>query len=148
MSKNHPKIYTKRPNGGYGNKQRDLALIKTWPRYWQKGRVKRRQNSLHVYPRLKFINQVLLNVFQILMSNEKAWKEIWKRLKEKIFYAKVGPLCWGCVLLGHILKLAQKFNTVLIQFLKKLTRSTLEKFENLWKAKYWPSKLTLLLLKC
>ena len=53
MSKNHPKIYMKLPNGGYGNKQRDLALLKTSPRYWQKGRVKRRQNSLHVYPRLK-----------------------------------------------------------------------------------------------
>ena len=41
MSKNHPKIYTKPPNGGYGNKQRDLVLLKTWLRYWQKGRVKR-----------------------------------------------------------------------------------------------------------
>ena len=51
MSKNHPKIYTKHPNGGYGDKQRDLALLNTWPRYWQKGRVKRRQNSLQVYPR-------------------------------------------------------------------------------------------------
>ena len=29
MSKNHPKIYTKPPNGGYGNEQRDLALLKT-----------------------------------------------------------------------------------------------------------------------
>ena len=29
MSKNHPKIYTKPPNGSYGNKQRDLALLKT-----------------------------------------------------------------------------------------------------------------------
>ena len=28
VSKNHPKIYTKPPNGGYGNKQRDLALRK------------------------------------------------------------------------------------------------------------------------
>ena len=27
MSKTHPKIYTKPPNGGYGNKQRDLALL-------------------------------------------------------------------------------------------------------------------------
>ena len=53
MSKYHPKIYTKPPNGGYGNKQRDLALLKTWPRYWQKGRVKRCQNSLQVDPRLK-----------------------------------------------------------------------------------------------
>ena len=26
MSKSHPKIYTKPPKGGYGNKQRDLAL--------------------------------------------------------------------------------------------------------------------------
>ena len=52
MSKNHSKIYKKPPNGGYGNKQEVLALLKTWPRYWQKSRVKRRQNSLHVYPRL------------------------------------------------------------------------------------------------
>ena len=29
-----------------------LALFETWPRYWQKGRVKRRQNSLHVNLRL------------------------------------------------------------------------------------------------
>ena len=26
MSKNHPNIYTKLPDGGYGNKHRDLAL--------------------------------------------------------------------------------------------------------------------------
>ena len=61
MSKNHPKIYTKPPNGGYGNKQRDLALLKTWPRYWQKGRVKPRQNSLHVYPRLNWPIAFLTN---------------------------------------------------------------------------------------
>ena len=53
VQKNHPKIYTKPPNGGYGYKHRDLALLETWPRYWQKGRVKGRQNNLHVYPRLK-----------------------------------------------------------------------------------------------
>ena len=47
MSKNHPKIYTKRKT-----EVMDLALLKTWPRYWHKGRVKRHQNSLHVYPRL------------------------------------------------------------------------------------------------
>ena len=29
MFKNHPNIYTKPPNGGYGNEQRDLALLKT-----------------------------------------------------------------------------------------------------------------------
>ena len=51
--KNHPKIYTKLPNSGQCNKHRDLASLETWPRYWQKGRVKRRENSLHVYPRLK-----------------------------------------------------------------------------------------------
>ena len=45
MSKNHPNIYTKLPNGGYGNKQRDLALLETWLRYWQKGSVKRRENT-------------------------------------------------------------------------------------------------------
>ena len=64
MSKNHPKIYAKPPNGGYGNKQRELVLLKTWPRYWHKGRVKRRQNSPHVYPRLNIAN-TLLNLFSI-----------------------------------------------------------------------------------
>ena len=29
MPKNHPKIYTKPPNGGYGYKHRDFALLKT-----------------------------------------------------------------------------------------------------------------------
>ena len=29
MPKNHPKIYTKLPNGGYGYKHRDLALLET-----------------------------------------------------------------------------------------------------------------------
>ena len=53
MFKNHQKIYTKPPNGGYGNKHRDLSLLETWPRYWQKGRIKGRPNSLHVFPRLK-----------------------------------------------------------------------------------------------
>ena len=55
MPKNHPKTYTKSPNSGSCNKQRDLALLETWPIYWQKGRVKRRQNSLHVYPRLNLV---------------------------------------------------------------------------------------------
>ena len=32
---------------------RDLALLETRPRYWQRGRVQPRQNSLHVHPRLK-----------------------------------------------------------------------------------------------
>ena len=45
MYKNHSKIYTKPPNGGYGNKQRSLALLETLLRYWQKGRVKRRENT-------------------------------------------------------------------------------------------------------
>ena len=39
--KNHPNIFTKPQNR---DKQRDLA------RYWQKGHVNQRQNSLHVYP--------------------------------------------------------------------------------------------------
>ena len=53
MPKNDPKIYTKPPNSGYGNKHRDLALLETCPRYCRKRRVKRRQNSLLVYPRLR-----------------------------------------------------------------------------------------------
>ena len=36
MSKNHTKIHTKPPNCGYGYKHRDLPLLETWPRYWQK----------------------------------------------------------------------------------------------------------------
>ena len=48
MLKNLQKL----PNSGYGYKHRDLALLETRARYWQKGRVKRRQHSLHVYPRL------------------------------------------------------------------------------------------------
>ena len=35
------------------DKQRDLALLETGPRYWQKGHVKRRQDSLYHYPRIK-----------------------------------------------------------------------------------------------
>ena len=52
MLKNHPKLYTKPPNSGEWNRQRGLASLETWPRYWQKDRVKRRQNWLHVYPTL------------------------------------------------------------------------------------------------
>ena len=52
MLQNLPKIYTKAPKSGYGYKHRDLALPETWPRCWEKGHVKRRQNSLHE-PRLK-----------------------------------------------------------------------------------------------
>ena len=55
MPKITQKFYTKPPNSGYGYKYRDLALLETWARYWQKGRVKRRQNSLHIYPRLKVV---------------------------------------------------------------------------------------------
>ena len=40
MPKNHPKIYTKPPNSGYGYKHRDLAFrLETWA-----SRVKRGQN--------------------------------------------------------------------------------------------------------
>ena len=53
MPQNHPKIDTKPRNSAYGFKPRDLALLEKRPRYWQKGRIKRRQNSLHVYARLK-----------------------------------------------------------------------------------------------
>ena len=48
-----PNIYTKPPNSDYGFKHRDLALLETLPRYWQKGRVKQRQTRLHLYPRLR-----------------------------------------------------------------------------------------------
>ena len=39
MPKNHPNVYIKPPNSGYGYKHRDLALLETWAAYWQKGRV-------------------------------------------------------------------------------------------------------------
>ena len=44
-----PKIFIKPSNIDWWDKQRDLALLETWPRYWQKDRVKRRQNRLDVY---------------------------------------------------------------------------------------------------
>ena len=56
-----PKIYTKPPNSGYGYKHSDLALLETWPRYCQKGCVKRRQNSLHLYPRLKTTGYICIS---------------------------------------------------------------------------------------
>ena len=34
IPKNHPKIYTKPPNNGYGYKHKNLALLETWARYW------------------------------------------------------------------------------------------------------------------
>ena len=50
----HPKITQKfTQNRQIVVNERNLASLETWPRYWQKGRVKRRENSLHVYPRLK-----------------------------------------------------------------------------------------------
>ena len=48
MSKNQPKIYTKPQNIGLCSKLRDLALLETRTRYWHKGHVERRQNSLQV----------------------------------------------------------------------------------------------------
>ena len=62
MPKNHPKP----PNSGYGYKLRDLTLLDwTWTRFWQKGRVKRRQNSLHVYPVLRDGNLAIIDFFTI-----------------------------------------------------------------------------------
>ena len=43
LSQNAPKSPQNLHNHEW-NKQRDLALLETWPRYRQKGRVKRRQN--------------------------------------------------------------------------------------------------------
>ena len=91
MSKNHPNTYTKPPNGGYGNKQRDIALLKTWPRYWQKGRVKRRQNSLHVYPCLEaLLNRIgvgRIRTFPFVLRH-------WKRFKRRLI-AKYCPFISG-----------------------------------------------------
>ena len=65
MSKSHPKLYTKPSNSGYGYKHRDLALLETWARYWQKGRVKRRQNSVHMYPCLRDGQPATVDFFTI-----------------------------------------------------------------------------------
>ena len=53
MLKNHSKIYTKPSNGGYGNKQRDLASLKTWPRYWQKAVLSEVKTAFTCTPALK-----------------------------------------------------------------------------------------------
>ena len=68
MAKNHPKIYTKPPNSGYLVINRDLALLEAWTRYWQKGRVKRRQNSLESssmmpWRRKAVPSEILENIF-------------------------------------------------------------------------------------
>ena len=69
IPKNHPKIYTKPPYSGWWNKHRDLALLETLPRYWQKGCVKRRRNSLHVYPRLNSISIVYFLKARLLANH-------------------------------------------------------------------------------
>ena len=56
---------------------RDLALFGTWPRYWQNGRVLRRQNSLQVYPRLnnhlRIIRLRLSEHWYILTETKSRW---------------------------------------------------------------------------
>ena len=81
--KNHPKIYTKLPNSGQCNKHRDLASLETWPRYWQKGRVKRRENSLHVYPRLKLMISVKISLKLHNHGLSLKARVIWKNLHYK-----------------------------------------------------------------
>ena len=46
-----PKIYENPQNIGKCSEWRDLALLKTWTRYWHKGHVERRQKSLQVKSR-------------------------------------------------------------------------------------------------
>ena len=48
-----PKIYTKPQNIVLCSKERDLALLETCMRYWHKGHVEQRHNSLLVKSRLK-----------------------------------------------------------------------------------------------
>ena len=48
------KIYTKPWNIGECSKRRDLALLEMRTRYWHKGHVERRENSLQVKSRLNF----------------------------------------------------------------------------------------------
>ena len=93
MPKNRPKIYTKPPNGGWWNRQKELALLETWRRYWQKDRVKRRLNSVHVYPRLKQITSRELK--QIATAGATA-----AALTEKVWGEYVAAVCqmlakWG-----------------------------------------------------
>ena len=64
-------------------KNRDLASLETYPRYWQKARVKRRQNSFHVYPRLKPGSHMLptyldtittyVNIYRRIMICPRQW---------------------------------------------------------------------------
>ena len=62
MPRNHPKIYTKPPNSDYDYKHGDLALLDTWARYWQKGRVKRRPAAFTpMYPRTIFKAAILFS---------------------------------------------------------------------------------------
>ena len=51
-AKNHPKIYTKPQDIGECSKCRDLVLLETRTRYWHKGCVERRENSLKLKSRL------------------------------------------------------------------------------------------------
>ena len=48
-----------------------LASLETWPRYWQKGRVKRRQNSLHVYRVIGLFTQVS---YCLLLKGRQLWE--------------------------------------------------------------------------
>ena len=54
MSKNHPKIYPKLPEVNVTRREIKRCLKRDRDIYWLKGRVKPRQNNLHVYPRLKW----------------------------------------------------------------------------------------------
>ena len=68
MRKNHPKIYTKPQNIGECFKWKGLALLETQmletgTRYWHKGHVERRENSLQVKSRL--------NLWQTLNTSRK-----------------------------------------------------------------------------
>ena len=90
MSQNHPKIYTKPPNSAYayGYKHKDLALLETRPRYWEKGRVKRRQSSLNVSPRLRTHWAKCRQTEKALVKKMKHWSRHFRSARLVQF------LCW------------------------------------------------------
>ena len=87
MPPKHPKIYTKPPNSGYGYEHWDLALLEAWERDWQKGRVKRRQNSVHVYPPFRTFNPIR-RLRENLSANGPLEYEYWV-----IFLLVLGVIC-------------------------------------------------------
>ena len=46
------------------------SAIQWLMRYWEKGHVKRRQNILHIYPRLCIVEFIMISMFSIIPSGQ------------------------------------------------------------------------------